>query len=406
MITYDKRHIAHFDLDAFFVSVECLKNSRLKGKPLLVGGDGDRGVVAACSYEARRFGIHSAMPMKLARRLCPEAIVIRGDMESYSKHSRIVTDIIQENVPSFEKASIDEFYIDLTGMDKFLGCGLFTRELRDRVLKESGLPISYGLASNKLISKVATGEVKPNGQIEIPFGEEKNFLAPLSVGKLPGIGKETAYKLVRRGVETIRTLSQIPIEMMETLLGKNGIDLWRKANGLDESPIIPYREQKSISTERTFQTDTINLKFLHAELVRMTEAIGFELRKQDKLTGCVTVKLRYSNFDTVAKQKAIDYTSADLILLRTAQEIFDRLYDRRLLIRLVGIRFTRLVPGNYQIKLYEDTQEMINLYQSIDSIKRRYGEDSLIRAVGVQSADTGQRRTSRSLSPGQAFRTR
>lgn len=385
MFQNSRRHIAHFDLDAFFVSVECLKNSRLKGKPLLVGGAGDRGVVAACSYEARRFGIHSAMPMKLARRLCPEAIVIRGDMESYSKHSHIVTDIIQDNVPLFEKASIDEFYIDLTGMDKFFGCSLFTRELRDRVLKESGLPVSYGLASNKLISKVATGEVKPNGQIEIPFGEEKNFLAPLPVAKLPGIGKETAYKLVRRGVETIRTLSEIPIEMMETLLGKNGIDLWRKANGLDESPIIPYREQKSISTERTFETDTINLKFLHAELVRMTESIGFELRKQDKLTGCVTVKLRYSNFDTVVKQKTIDYTGADLVLLQTAQEIFNKLYDRRLLIRLLGIRFTRLVPGNYQIKLYEDTQEMINLYQSIDSIKRRYGETSLMRAVGVKN---------------------
>lgn len=384
MKSHAHRNIAHFDLDAFFVSVECLKNSKLKGKPLLVGGSGDRGVVAACSYEARRFGIQSAMPMKLARRLCPEAIVIRGDMESYSKHSRIVTDIIQEHVPLFEKASIDEFYIDLTGMDKFFGCKLFTKELRETVMKDSGLPISYGLASNKLVSKVATGEVKPDGQIEIPFGEEKNFLAPLPVGKLPGIGKETAYKLHRRGVESIRTLSEIPIEMMETLLGKNGIDIWRKANGLDESPIIPYREQKSISTERTFETDTINLNFLHAELVRMTESIGFELRKQNKLTGCVTVKLRYSNFDTVVKQKTIDYTNADHILLQTAQEILDKLYDRRLLIRLLGIRFTRMVPGNYQIKLYEDTQEMINLYQSIDSIKKRFGEDSLMRAVGVR----------------------
>ena len=386
MFSHEQRNIAHFDLDAFFVSVECLKNSRLKGKPLLVGGSGDRGVVAACSYEARRFGIQSAMPMRLARRLCPEAVVIRGDMESYAKHSRIVTDIISDNVPVFEKASIDEFYIDLTGMDKFFGCRLFTVELRDRVLKESGLPVSYGLASNKMVSKVATGEVKPNGQIEIPFGEEKNFLAPLSVGKLPGIGKETAYKLCRRGVESIRTLSEIPVEMMETLLGKNGVDIWRKANGVDASPIVPYREQKSISTERTFETDTINLGFLHAELVRMTESIGFELRRQNKLTGCVTVKLRYSNFDTVVRQKTIDYSNADHILLRTAQEIFDKLYDRRLLIRLVGIRFTRMVPGNYQIKLYEDTQEMISLYQSIDSIKKRFGEGSLKRAVGVRPA--------------------
>jgi DNA polymerase IV len=386
MIFADQRHIAHFDLDAFFVSVECLKNSRLKGKPLLVGGSGDRGVVAACSYEARKFGIHSAMPMKLARRLCPEAIIIRGDMESYSKYSRLVTEIMQENVPLFEKSSIDEFYIDLSGMDKWFGCSLFARELKTRVLKESGLVVSYGLASNKLISKVATGEIKPNGQLEIPFGEEKDFLAPLSIGKLPGVGKETAYKLIRRGVETIRTLSEIPIEMMETMMGATGIDLWRKANGLDESPVIPYREQKSVSTERTFEADTIDLRFLHAELVRMTESIGFELRKQDRLTGCVTVKLRYSNFDTVARQKTIDYTNSDRVLLGVAQGLLDGLYDRRMLIRLLGVRLTRLVPGNYQIKLYEDTQEVIRLYQSIDSIKKQFGEKGVMRAAGAKKS--------------------
>ncbi|HWK02107.1 MAG TPA: DNA polymerase IV [Puia sp.] len=384
MIVQPHRHIAHFDLDAFFVSVECLKDSRLKGKPLIVGGSGDRGVVAACSYEARKFGIHSAMPIRLARRLCPEALIIRGDMESYSKYSHLVTEIMQDNTPLFEKASIDEFYIDMTGMDKYHGCNLFIADLKKKVLKESGLPISYGLASNKLISKVATNEVKPNGQIEIPFGEEKNFLAPLKIAKLPGVGQETAAKLHRRGVETVRTLAAIPIGMMETLLGKNGIDLWRKANGLDESPVIPYQEQKSISTERTFQVDTINMDFLHAELVRMTESIAFDLRKQDKLTGCVTVKLRYSNFDTVVKQKSIDYTNADHLLLQLAQEIFGKLYDRRMLVRLLGIRFTRLVPGNYQIKLYEDTQETIRLYQSIDSIKRQYGEKYLMRAIGVK----------------------
>jgi len=383
-----ERHIAHFDLDAFFVSVECLKDARLKGKPLLVGGSGDRGVVAACSYEARRFGIHSAMPMRLARRLCPHAIVLRGDMESYSKYSRLVTGIIQDTVPLFEKASIDEFYIDLTGMDKFFGCSLFAKELKQKVLRESGLPVSYALASNKLISKVATGEVKPNGMAEIGFGKEKSFLAPLSIAKLPGIGKETAYKLARRGVETIRTLSEIPIEMLEAMLGKTGLELWRKANALDDSPIVPYREQRSISTERTFETDTINLRFLHAELIRLTESIGFELRRQDKLTGCLTVKLRYSNFDTVARQKTIDYTNADHLLLKTARELFDKLYDRRLLIRLLGIRFTKLIPGNYQISLYEDTQEQIRLYQSIDSIKRQFGEHAVFRAAGISKNPT------------------
>src|ERR1700744_4637859 len=319
----EHRHIAHFDLDAFFVSVECLKNTRLKGKPLLVGGSGDRGGVSSCSYEARKFGIYSGMPMTLARRLCPEAIVIRGDMESYSVYSRLVTEVMQDTVPLFEKASIDEFYIDLSGMDKFFGCSLFARELKNKVLKESGLVVSYGLASNKLISKVATSEIKPNGQLEIAFGKEKSFLAPLPVRKLPGIGKETAYKLIRRGVETIRTLSEIPVEMLETMMGATGVDLWRKANGLDESPVIPYREQKSVSTEHPCETDTINLGFLQAELVRMTESIGFELRRQDRLTGCVTVKIRYSNFDTVARQKAIDYTNADHLLLKTANDLFD-----------------------------------------------------------------------------------
>jgi len=383
MLLSKDRHIAHFDLDAFFVSVETLRNPKLAGKPLLVGGGSDRGVVAACSYEARKFGVHSAMPMKLARRLCPDAIVIKSDFEVYSKYSQLVTEVIKDTAPVFEKASIDEFYIDLTGMDKFFGCFRFTGELKKRINKESGLPISWGLASNKLISKVATNEVKPNGQLEIPFGNEKGFLAPLSIVKIPGVGKETGYKLLKMGVQTVKTLSEIPIEMMENLLGKSGIDLWRKANGIDESPVVPYHEQKSISTETTFQTDTIDMDFLHSQLVRMTEDIAFQLRQQNKLTGCVTVKVRYSNFETFTKQITVPYTNADHILLKTANELFNKLYERRLLIRLLGIRFTHLIPGNYQISLFDDTQEMINLYQAIDSVKKRFGEDKIVRAVGV-----------------------
>jgi DNA polymerase-4 len=385
MLLTDQRHIAHLDLDSFFVSVECLKDSRLQGRPLIVGGSGDRGVVTSCSYEARKFGVHAAMPIRLARRLCPEALVIKGDFESYSKYSAIVTEIIRDSTPLFEKASIDEFYVDLTGMDRFHGCSLFTAELKKKVLRESGLPISYGLASNKLISKVATNEAKPNGQLEIAFGNERNFLAPLSVQKLPGVGRETAQLLVMRGVETIRTLSEIPVDMLETLLGKNGIDLSRKAKGLDDSAIILYREQKSISTEHTFQSDSIDPGFLHAELIRMVESIAFQLRAQDKLTGCVAVKLRYSNFDTLARQTTIDHTNADHLLIATASGLLDKLFDRRLRVRLLGVRLTRLVPGNYQIRLYEDTQEMIRLYQSIDSIKRRYGEKLICRAAGLKS---------------------
>lgn len=383
MFLNNERHIAHLDLDAFFVSVEQLRNSKLAGKPLLIGGSNDRGVVAACSYEARKFGIHSAMPMRTALRLCKEAIVIRSDFEEYSKYSRLVTEIIGETVPLFEKASIDEFYVDLTGMDKYFGTRQFTDELKTKVVKESGLPISYGLASNKLISKVATNEVKPNGQLEIPFGKEKGFLAPLSIMKIPGVGKETGYKLLKMGVETVKMLSEIPVMMLQNMLGKPGSDLWRKANGIDETPVIPYHEQKSISTENTFQQDTIDVGHLHSELVRMTEKIGFELRQQNKLTGCVTVKLRYSNFETYTKQLTIPYSNADHVLLKVAKELFAKLYDRRLLVRLVGIRFTQLIPGNYQIRLYEDTQENINLFKAIDSVKKQFGEDKLIRAGAI-----------------------
>lgn len=384
MLPVNERHIAHLDLDSFFVSVECLRNSKLKGKPVLIGGSGDRAVVASCSYEARKFGVHSAMPMKLALRLCRQAIVIRGDMEVYSKYSRLVTDIMESQVPLFEKSSIDEFYADLTGMDKFFGCTKFTRELKNKVISESGLPISYALSSNKLISKVATNQVKPDGQIEIPFGSEKKFLAPLPVAKIPGVGKQTAYLLMKMGVETIKLLSEIPVEMMQNLLGKPGADIWRKANGIDDSPVVPYREQKSISTEHTFQQDTIDNNILHSELVRLTEKIAFELRNQNKLTGCITVKLRYANFETFTRQQSISYSNADHVLLQTAKEVFSKLYDRRLLVRLIGVRFTNLIPGNYQINLFEDTQEHIQLYRAIDSIKTQFGERLLMRATGCR----------------------
>ncbi len=380
------RHISHFDLDTFYVSVEYLRNSKLKGKPVLIGGMSDRGVVASCSYEARKFGIHSGMSMRAAKRLCSHAIIVRSDFEAYSKYSRLVTDVIKDNVPLFEKASIDEFYIDLTGMDKYFGCKSYSDELKKKVNKETGLSISYGLASNKLISKVATNEVKPNGQLEIPFGGEKIFLAPLSIMKIPGIGKETGYKLLKMGVETVKTLSEIPVNKMQNLLGKNGIELHKRSNGIDESPVVPFREAKSISTEQTFETDTIDIAFIYQQLIRMTEKIAFELRSKNQLTGCVSVKVRYSDFQTEQKQACIPYAAADHILFSKAKELFNKLYNRRQLIRLIGVRFKDLIPGNYQIDLFNDTQETIRLYEAIDSIKKQYGEAYLIHASGYNKA--------------------
>jgi len=381
--TSHDRSIVHFDLYAFFVHVEYLRNARLRGKPIAVGGHSDRGVIASCSYEARKFGVHSAMPTRLAKRLCPELLIIRGDMDNYSRFSNLVTEIIRDEVPVFEKSSIDEFYIDMTGMDKFFGTTRYVQHLRKKIIKESGLSISHALATNKLISKVATNECKPNGQLEIKAGSEKSFLAPLPIEKMPMVGNQTATLLRRMGVETISILSQIPVEMMINLLGKNGIELWRKANGIDETPIVPFHEQKSIGTENTFETDTIDMQFLHKELVRMTEKIAFELRCNNKLTGCITVKIRYSDFQTLTMQSTIAYTANDHILLQKVKEIFNKLYDRRLLVRLIGVRFTNLVAGCYQINIFEDSEEIIGLYQAIDSVKKQFGEKSLFRAACI-----------------------
>jgi DNA polymerase-4 len=377
------RNIVHIDLDSFFVSVECLQNSALKGKPVIIGGGTDRGVVASCSYEARKFGVHSAMPTRLALRLCPEAIVVRGDYERYSQYSHIVTQIIHEDVPVYEKSSIDEFYIDLTGMDRFFGSYKIATELRQRITRETGLPISFGLSKNKTVSKVATGEAKPNGQKQISYGTEKNFLAPLSIKKIPMVGDKTYDLLRRMGVEKVKTLQQMPPELMETLLGKMGILIWEKANGIDMSPIVPYSERKSISKENTFDQDTIDVKMLEATLVSMTEELAFSLRSEGKLTSCITVKIRYSDFDTHTQQVHIPYSSADHILIPRVKDLFRKLYERRLLIRLIGVRFSALVPGSYQINLFEDTEEQIRLYQAMDHINGRFGKRTVGRAVGM-----------------------
>jgi len=377
------RTIIHLDLDTFFVSVERLINSALIGKPIIIGGMSDRGVVSSCSYEARQFGVHSAMPMRMAKQLCGDAIYIRGDMEEYSKQSKLVTDIISESAPVYEKASIDEHYIDLTGMDRFFGSLKWSHELRERIIKNTGLPISFGLSTNKTVSKIATGEAKPNGELFVPQENVKPFLFPLSIRKIPMIGKQS-YRLLRSmGVSTIKTLSMIPPEMIVQVMGKNGIVAWKKANGIDNTPVVQYSERKSISTERTFDKDTTDMTRLRNILVSMVEKIAFELRNKQKLTGCVTVKIRYSNFDTHTLQKHLPYTSFDHVLMQTALELFERLYTRRMLIRLIGVRFSHMVGGSQQLDLFDDKPEMANLYQAMDNIRLRYGKKAVRRAVGV-----------------------
>jgi len=384
------KHIAHMDLDTFFVSVERLLDRRLVGKPVLIGGVTDRGVVASCSYEARAFGIHSAMPMKMARQLCPEAIVVKGSSANYMKFSDMVTDIIREEVPVFEKTSVDEFYIDLTGMDRFFGCLKLASHIRQRIIKETMLPISFGLSTSKTVAKIATGEAKPNNEIEVRGGTEKPFIAPLSVRKIPMVGSKTYQMLRNLGVKRIQTIQEMPSELMENVFGKNGRVLWEKANGIDLSPVVAYQERKSISTERTFDRDTIDVVKLKGILTAMTENLSFQLRRGQKLTSCITVKVRYSDFDTRTLQKRIPYTSGDHVLLSAAQELFDKLYNRRVLLRLIGVRFSHLVTGSYQIDLFENVNKTINLYGAMDYLRVRYGERSVIRASGIEANTIGR----------------
>lgn len=378
-----ERSIAHIDMDTFFVSVERLMNPRLVGKPVVVGGVSDRGVVAGCSYEARSFGVHSGMPMKMARQLCSEAFQIRGDMEQYSRYSDMVTDIIAGAAPIYEKASIDEHYLDLTGLDHFFGCLKWSTELRQRIIRETGLPVSLGLSVNKTVSKIATGEAKPNGLRNVPTSIVQPFLHPLSIRKIPMLGPQT-YKLLRSmGIITIGTLSTIPQEMMVRVLGQNGLSIWKKANGVDPSPVQPWSQQKSMSSERTFEQDTTDVRQLERIILRMTEELAFELRNQEKMASCVTVKIRYANFDTHTLQKVIPYTSFDHVLKEVARSLFWQLYNRRMLIRLVGVRLSRLITGSYQMNLFEDAPEMIRLYQSLDTIRKKFGKQAIHSASAL-----------------------
>jgi DNA polymerase-4 len=374
------------DLDSFFVSVERLLDSSLLGKPVIIGGTADRGVVASCSYEARAFGVHSAMPSRLAKQLCPHAIFVRGDHDLYSKYSHMVTDIIEARSPVVEKASIDEHYLDITGMDRYVKQSvLWAHELREEIIRETGLPISLGLSKNKTVSKIATGEAKPNGEKYINIGLEKSFLAPLSIKKIPGIGDKTYITMRNMGVEKVATIQQMPLEFMQSALGENGTTIWKKANAIDNTPVVPYHEQKSMSNETTFERDTIDMELLKQTILSMVFDLAFQLRKQEKLAGCITLKLRYSDFQTHTFQTRIPYTASDHIFMDAIMKLFQKNYSRRILIRLIGVKLSNLVHGNTQINLFDDTIERINLYHSLDHIRKRFGDKAIMLGASVKS---------------------
>ncbi len=373
------RTIAHFDLDSFFVSVEILKDPSLKGKAVIVGGQ-ERGVVAACSYEARRFGIHSAMPSSQARRLCPHALFVKGSYEDYSRYSRWVTQIIAAKAPLFEKASVDEFYLDLSGMDKFFHPLSWTIALREYIIRETGLPISFGLGCNKMIAKIATNQAKPNGYLQILPGKEKDFLAPLPVHAIPGVGKHTTETLNNMGIIKIEQLWDAGHEFLQEHLGKGGVDLWQKSNGIHHGVVSAYHEAKSISTERTFNENITDLKLLHKELVRQAEKVCFELRQDAKVAGCVAIKIRYPDFTTSSRQTSLPLTALDDEIIPLLKELFIQLYKKGQPVRLLGVKLSELTNDATQTNLFIDAEKKSMLYKSIDEVKSRFGKSFIRRA--------------------------
>ena len=371
-----QRIIAHFDLDSFFVSVEVINNPQLKGKPVIVGGQ-DRGVVSACSYEARKFGIHSAMPVQKARQLCPQAIFLKGNYAAYGNYSRWVTDIIKAEAPLFEKASVDEFYIDLTGMDKFFNPFEWTITLRNSIIEKTGLPISFGLSANKMMAKIATNLAKPNGYLHIPYGTEKEFLAPLKIGEIPGVGLQTEKLLNSYGISTIQNAFETGKIELENILGKWGADLWEKSQGLHFSKVQPYHEAKSISSENTFDENITDVKFLNAELVRLTEKVCFELRQDGKLAGCVAIKVRFPSFETFTRQATIDPSHADDAFIPVVKELFKRFYKKSEPVRLLGVKLSSFTNNATQANLFDSTKSKGELYKAIDEVKKKFGKYSL-----------------------------
>jgi DNA polymerase-4 len=375
-------YIAHFDLDAFFVSVERILDPSLVGKALILGGSRERGVVSTCSYEARKFGVRSAMPMARATVLCPHAIVMKGTRGQYSKYSQWVTDIIAAKAPVFEKASIDEFYIDLTGMDRFFEPLQWTINLRQEIMETTGLPISFGLASGKMVAKMATNAAKPNGYLQVLPGCEQEFLGPLPVGEIPGVGEHMLKNLNALGIIKISDLAAFPVQLLEKYFGKYGEILAQKATGVYAGTIHTTHESKSISTEHTFFENTADQDYLQAELLRMTEKLGFELREEQKMTRCVAVKIRYPDFSTHTKQVAIKSTSYDDEIIRIVRDLFRQLYDGKQQVRLIGVRFSDLTAASVQTDIFENRVKKANLYAAIDGVKNRFGKGKLSRGKG------------------------
>lgn len=387
-----KKAILHIDMDAFFCSVERVLDPTLEGKPVIVGGDpGTRGVVSAASYEAREFGVHSAMPLARAGRLCPGAVYLPVNFHAYLRYSRLVRDILDEFTPLVEPAGIDEAYLDLTGCRLALGEPVVVaQEIRRRIKDELGLPSSAGLSTAKVVSKVASGLAKPDGFLEVPPDGELEFLAPLPVEKIPGVGPVCRGTLSDMGIHTVGDLTLLPVEALQSLLGSWGRILHQHARGIDQRRVEKERTVKSVSRETTYDTDTIDYPLVRSTLLLLSEKCCLALRRERLATTRVAVKLRHSDFNTYMKFRTPPVaTDQEQVIHRVACELFEKLLGRGVLIRLVGVSLSGLVTAGCQGELFADTGAAPDslrtdrLNESLDQIRNRYGFQAIARGSTI-----------------------
>ena len=383
--TYRNRRILHMDLDTFFVSVERLLDPKLKSKPVIVGGTPfERGVVAGCSYETRKYGVHSSMPLRQAYRLCPNAIFLHGHYTHYGEYSRLVSEILTDIAPQIEKSSVDEFYLDLSGCEKLKG-NTFTwaKEIERTITGETDLPLSFGLAANKLVAKVATtqrGKHSDTKGFEVQPGLETNFLAPLPIRALPSIGEVTEEALITFGLHTVGQIAKTSVQLLQKLFGKTGKRLFDYANGIDLSPVIHQREQKSISRENTFSEDTFDVQKIISTLHVLASDLAEELRSNGQLAQKLAVKLRYSDFHTVTKSQSVSYTNSTQDIYRIAELLLRKVWTRSIRIRLIGIEAHDFIEDLQQLYLFDGAKKEGKIDSVVDSINRKYGNNSLIYA--------------------------
>ncbi len=377
------RQIIHIDMDAFFAAIEQRDNPQLRGKPVIVGGDPDgRGVVSSASYEARHYGVKSAMPCGQARRRCPPAVFLRVDMSKYKQVSAQVMQILGQYTPLVEQVSVDEAFLDVTGSRQLFGTAKqIATEIRRRIKQQLGLNASVGVAPNKFVAKMASEKAKPDGLVVIEAKEVDNFLGDLPVTELGGVGDSTARRLHKLGIDTVGQLRQYPQEMLVEHFGKQGRHLYRLARGQDDSPVQPEGERKSVSHETTFAQDTADPEILRATLLELSEQVGRRLRAHNLRGRTITLKLRFADFTTITRSETrAEPMAADEQIYTTATGLLEEIKLGRRKVRLIGVGVSNFEPVR-QLGLWDisDSQRP-SVDQSIDELRERFGPDSIKRA--------------------------